>query len=241
MPPRSTGSNPASRISWAATGLACLSPDRNRTQGGSLWLSSAMTLTLSELKARAQRASGKAPASDRSDSCCCPNELAASSMMRPSSGPAACSASVTAGPGTARSTTSAAATASATEAACARSPSSAASARGRVACRAANVTSWPAACQSLPTVEPTRPAPRTAIFISLLPPSQAISGRDHELAAGPVLLHVGVRLHDLVEPVHPADRDGGRAGGDGVEEVLQDLRREVGGVPFVRGQPHPRG
>jgi hypothetical protein len=50
-----------------------------------------------------------------------------------------------------------------------------------------------------------------------------------------------VRLHDLVEPVHVTDRDGGRAGGDGVEEVLQDRRREVGGVPFVRGQPHPRG
>ena len=56
---------------------------------------------------------------------------------------------------------------------------------------------------------------------SLLPPSEAISCRDDELATGPVLLHVGVRLHDLVEPVHAADRDGGRAGGDGVEEVLQ--------------------
>jgi hypothetical protein len=102
-------------------------------------------------------------------------------------------------------------------------------------------TSWPAACQSLPTVEPTRPAPRTAIFISLLPPSEAVSCRDDELAVGAVLFHVGVRLRDLVETVHTADGDGGRAGGDGVQEVLQDPRREVGGVPFVRGQPHPRG
>src|SRR3984885_9820519 len=241
MPPRSNGSNPASRISWATTGLAFSSPDRNMTQGGSRWLSSAMMLAESELKARTQRARGNASASDRSVTCCCPNELAASSMTRPSSGPAACSTSVTAGPGTATSTTSAAATAPATEAACARSPSSAASACGRAACRAVNVTSWPAACQSLPIVEPTRPAPRTAIFIRSSLHRKAISCRDDELAAGPVLLHVGVRLRDLVEPVHVADRDGGRAVGEGVQEVLQDPLREVGGVPFVRGQPHPCG
>ena len=54
-------------------------------------------------------------------------------------------------------------------------------------------TSWPAVCQSLPTVEPTRPAPRTAIFISLLPPSEAVSCRDDELAVGAALFHVGVR------------------------------------------------
>src|SRR5580704_12425003 len=241
MPPRSTGSNPASRISWATTGLASWSPDRNMTHGGSRWLSSAMTPTESELKARTQRARGNASASDRSVTCCGPNESAASIMTRPSTGPAACSTSVTAGPGTATSTTSAPATASATEAACACSPSSAASARGRVACRAANVTSWPAACQSRPSVEPTRPAPRTAIFIPLLLRSEAISCGDDEFATGPVLLHVGVCLQDLVEPVHAADRDGGRAGGDGVQEVLQDPQREVGGVPLVRGQPHPRG
>src|SRR6266700_3649222 len=111
----------------------------------------------------------------------------------------------------------------------------------RIRWATAGLASWSAACQSLPIVEPTRPAPRTAIFISLLPPSEAISCRDHELAADPVLLHVGVRLHDLVEPVHPADRDGGRAGGDGLEEVLQDPWREVGGGPLVRGQSHPRG
>ena len=215
--PGRTGSNPVSRISWATTGLACSSPDRNMTQGGSRWLSSAMMLTESELKARAQRACGNASASDRSVTCCCPNELAASIMTRPSSGQAACSTSVTAGPGTATSTASAPATASATEAACARSPSSAASARGRVACRAANVTSWPAACQSLPSVEPTRPAPRTAIFISLLPPSEAISCRDDEFAADPILLHVGVRLDrsmpisqppgpDLPSPPMPCSR-----------------------------------
>ena len=56
MPPRSTGSNPASRINWAATGLASSSPDRNMTQGGLRWLSSAMMLAESELKARTQRA-----------------------------------------------------------------------------------------------------------------------------------------------------------------------------------------
>ena len=38
---------------------------------------------------------------------------------------------------------------------------------------------------------------------------------------------MSVCLHDLLEPVHVTDRDGGRAGGDGVEEVLQDRRREV--------------
>jgi hypothetical protein len=51
-------------------------------------------------------------------------------------------------------------------------------------------------------------------------------------------------LRDLAEPVHAADRDGGRAGGDGVEEVLQDPRREVGVVwktagSTVRNRPLP--
>jgi hypothetical protein len=53
---------------------------------------------------------------------CCPDDLAASIMRRPSSGSAARSTSVTAGPGTATSITPAPATASAAEAACARSP-----------------------------------------------------------------------------------------------------------------------
>ena len=141
-------------------------------------------------------------ASDRSVTCCCPNELAASITTRPSSGwVLPCSASVTAGPGTATSTTSATATAPATEAACARSPSSAASARGRAASRAANVTSWPAACHSLPSVQPTRPAQNRDPH-SLLLPAEAISCRDDELATGPVLLHVSVHLHDLAESVH---------------------------------------
>jgi len=50
-----------------------------------------------------------------------------------------------------------------------------------------------------------------------------------------------VRLRDLVEPVHAADRDGGRACGDGVEEVLQDLRREVGGLPLYAVSRTPVG
>jgi hypothetical protein len=53
-----------------------------------------MTLAESQLKARTHGARGNALASHRIGTCCRPNELAASIMMRPSSGPAACSASV---------------------------------------------------------------------------------------------------------------------------------------------------
>jgi hypothetical protein len=50
-----------------------------------------------------------------------------------------------------------------------------------------------------------------------------VSGEDDELACGPSVLHVGMRLGDLVEGVGAVDRDGEAAGRDRVEVALEDV------------------
>jgi len=63
------------------------------------------------------------------------------------------------------------------------------------------------------------------------------SGQDYQLAADAAGFHVGVGLDDLVELVDAADWHDGGSGGDAVKEVLQQLRREVGRLAIVGGQP----
>jgi len=58
------------------------------------------------------------------------------------------------------------------------------------------------------------------------------------LAAG---FHGGVCVHDLREVIDPSDGHDRGAGGDGVQEVLEDLRGEVPGFAAVGARRNPRG
>src|SRR5207245_2550363 len=50
-----------------------------------------------------------------------------------------------------------------------------------------------------------------------------------------------MRLHDLIEAVDTVDRYDGRAGGDGVEEFLQNRLRQVLGLAVVGRQAYSSG
>jgi hypothetical protein len=60
MPPRSTGSKPASSISWARVGLGVSSPQRNSTHRDWRWFSSASTQAWSVLNAHRPPPTGEA-------------------------------------------------------------------------------------------------------------------------------------------------------------------------------------
>jgi hypothetical protein len=50
-----------------------------------------------------------------------------------------------------------------------------------------------------------------------------------------------VRLHGLIDVVHPVDRYDGAPDGDRVQEFLQDRAGQIVGLAMVRGQRTPRG
>src|SRR5438876_8550410 len=73
-----------------------------------------------------------------------------------------------------------------------------------------------------------------------VPTIVAGSGEDNELARRPSVLHVGMRLGDLVERVRAVDRNGEAACRDRVEVGLEYVGGQVGGVAAVSSEPDAR-
>src|SRR3954447_728154 len=71
-------------------------------------------------------------------------------------------------------------------------------------------------------------------------PGAGLSREDHELARRPSVLHVSVRLGDLVERVCAVDWDSEAASRDRVEVGLKHVAGEVGGVAAIGSEPDAR-
>src|SRR5919108_224647 len=66
-------------------------------------------------------------------------------------------------------------------------------------------------------------------------------GRDHQLARATVVLHVVVGGGDLIQGVGLGDRHSRLAGGDRVQELLQDGLRQVGRLAEIAAEAHAVG
>ncbi len=71
-------------------------------------------------------------------------------------------------------------------------------------------------------------------------PLERIDAND-ELADRTVVLHVGVRLADVVEAVDVRWAEGNLSGGDLVEVALKNVGRQVGAVATICREPHALG
>src|SRR6266705_4790666 len=89
------------------------------------------------------------------------------------------------------------------------------------------------ACDAMRNLSTTR-----SIRLSRAPRVVPRSGGDNEFPAGASGFHGRMCLHDLREVVDLRDGHQRAAGGDGVQEVLQDLRGQVAGVATVGAQAH---